>query len=307
MNNQRIEVIGIDHGWSKMKTVNSVFTTGVKKITTRPALPNNIVYCGGEAYEVGGERLEVKENKVSDSNFKILTNAAIGREMKLRGLKSAHILLAAGLPFTRFGSEKKDFINYLSWKGIQEIEFEQRRYKVSLERVSVFPQCYAAVADRLSTYKKKVLVVDIGSWTIDIMPIVEQKPMEGKSITIPRGLIICMRSINEECVRLMGSEVSEAEIEEVMRGEASDLPNKYLKIIEEGLKDFVQKVYYTIKECGYNLETTKIIFVGGGAIVMKLFGDFLSENIEYIEDIQANARGYEYLAKIYLQNHYGRK
>lgn len=307
MSNQKIEVIGIDHGWSKIKTVNSVIATGVKKITTRPALPNNIVYWGGEAYEVGGDRLEVKENKVSDSNFRILTNAAIGREMKLRGLRSAHILLAAGLSFTRFGAEKKDFINYLTWDGVQEIEFERRKYRVSLERVSVFPQCYAAVADHLTVYKKMVLVVDIGSWTIDIMPIFEQKPKEGKSITIPRGLITCMRSINEECVRLIGSEVSETEIEEVMRGEASDLPEKYLEIIQKGLKEFAQKVYYTIKECGYNLETTKIVFVGGGAAVMKLFGNFLSENIEYIEDICANAKGYEYLAKIYLKNQYGKK
>lgn len=307
MNNQNVEIIGIDHGWSKIKTANSIFTTGVKRMTTRPALPNNIVYLGGQAYEVGGERLEVKEDKVSDSNFKILTDAAIGREMKARGLKNANILLAAGLPFTRFGAEKKGFINYLSWKGIREIVYEQKRYKVSLKRVSVFPQCYAAVADRLSTYKKKVIVVDIGSWTIDIMPIFEQKPIEGKSITIPRGLITCMRSINEECVRLMGSEVSEMEIEEVMRGKASDLPVKYLNIIQEGLKDFTQKVYYTIKECGYNLETTRIVFVGGGAIVMRLYGNFLSENIEYIEDIQANAKGYEYLSKIFLQSQCSRK
>lgn len=307
MNYQRIEVIGIDHGWSKIKTVNGVFTTGVKKITTRPALPNNIVYWGGQAYEVGGERLEVKEDKVSDSNFKVLTDAAIGSELKARGLKNAHILLAAGLPFTRFGAEKKDFIKYLSWEGTREIVYEQKRYKVLLERVSVFPQCYAAVADRLSTYKKKVLVVDIGSWTIDIMPIFEQKPMEGKSITIPRGLITCMRSINEECVRLIGSEVSETEIEEVMQGKASDLPEKYLNVIQEGLQGFTQKVYYTIKECGYNLETTRIIFVGGGATVMKLYGNFLSDNIEYIEDIKANAKGYEYLSKIYLQSQHGRK
>ena len=307
MNNQNVEIIGIDHGWSKIKTANSIVTTGVKRMTTRPALPNNIVYLGGQAYEVGGERLEVKEDKVSDSNFKILTDAAIGREMKARGLKNAKILLAAGLPFTRFGAEKKGFINYLSWKGIREIVYERKCYKVSLERVSVFPQCDAAVADRLSTYKKKVIVVDIGSWTIDIMPIFEQKPIEGKSITIPRGLITCMRSINEECVRLMGSEVSEMEIEEVMRGKASDLPVKYLNIIKEGLKDFTQKVYYTIKECGYNLETTRIVFVGGGAVVMRLYGNFLSENIEYIEDIQANAKGYEYLSKIFLQSQCSRK
>lgn len=30
-------IIGIDHGWSMMKTVTQVFVTGVKEITTTPA------------------------------------------------------------------------------------------------------------------------------------------------------------------------------------------------------------------------------------------------------------------------------
>ena len=34
--NKHIEVIGVDHGWSAMKTVSQVFTTGVKEITTEP-------------------------------------------------------------------------------------------------------------------------------------------------------------------------------------------------------------------------------------------------------------------------------
>lgn len=32
--NNKIEVIGIDHGWSNMKTSSQVFTTGVKEITS---------------------------------------------------------------------------------------------------------------------------------------------------------------------------------------------------------------------------------------------------------------------------------
>ena len=32
--NNKLEVIGIDHGWSMMKTVTQVFVTGVKEITT---------------------------------------------------------------------------------------------------------------------------------------------------------------------------------------------------------------------------------------------------------------------------------
>ena len=35
--NNKLEVIGIDHGWSMMKTISQVFVTGVKEITTTPA------------------------------------------------------------------------------------------------------------------------------------------------------------------------------------------------------------------------------------------------------------------------------
>ena len=67
--------------------------------------------------------------------------------------------------------------------------------------MAVFPQCYAAVVDKISTMAKKTLIVDIGSWTIDIMPVINKSPDESKCVTIPKGLITCMRSINEQCVR----------------------------------------------------------------------------------------------------------
>ena len=40
---KHIEVIGIDHGWSKMKTATQIFTTGVKEITTEPAFYDDVV------------------------------------------------------------------------------------------------------------------------------------------------------------------------------------------------------------------------------------------------------------------------
>jgi len=42
---------------------------------------------------------------------------------------------------------------------------------------------------------------------------------------------------------------------------------------------------------------TPIVFVGGGASVMKKFGTQKGANIQYIEDICANAKGYEILAE----------
>ena len=95
--------IGIDHGWSQIKTVNTdVFTSGVKEITTMPALYDNVLEYEGKYYKIGGERLEVKENKVLDENFYLLTLAAIAKELEYRCKRNAHILLAVGLPIGRF-------------------------------------------------------------------------------------------------------------------------------------------------------------------------------------------------------------
>ena len=62
------------------------------------------------------------------------------------------------------------------------------------------------------------------------------------------------------------------------------------------------KVYNSIREFGYNLKTTPIVFVGGGAVVMKNFGSHDAKNISYNLDVKANARGYEQLATMGLKS-----
>ena len=64
--------------------------------------------------------------------------------------------------------------------------------------------------DKIPTMAKKTLIVDTGSWTIDIMPVINKSPDESKGVTIPKGLIICMRSINEQCVRQLKSDATES-------------------------------------------------------------------------------------------------
>lgn len=304
MNRQHIEVIGVDHGWSGMKTVSQVFTTGVKEITTEPAFFNNVVELNGSYYMVGGKRLEVRDLKVENDNFYILTLAAVAKELNRRGMRNANILLSVGLPLTRFGAEKQDFIDYLSKKQEVVFRFDNKQYRIKIARVSVFPQCYAAVVDRMRTLPKRVVVVDIGSWTIDIMPIINSAPNEAECITIREGLIKCMRKINEECMRQHGREILEEDIQEIMRnGKHVKLPEKYLDIVTDCLRTYADKVYNILLEHGYNLEVTEIVFVGGGATIMKRFGNYEGNNIQYMEDVKANAKGYEYLGRLYLSTH----
>ena len=47
---------------------------------------------------------------------------------------------------------------------------------------------------------------------------------------------------------------------------------------------------------------TPIVFVGGGAVVMKNFGSHDAKNISYNLDVKANARGYEQLATMGLKS-----
>ena len=134
---KRIEIIGIDHGWSNMKMATQVFTTGVKEITTEPAFFDNVVEFGGVYYKVGGKRLEVRDCKVENDNFYILTLAALAKELCRRGKKEADVLISTGLPLTRFGAEKQEFISYLSRNKEVTFRFEKKKYKVRIARVSV--------------------------------------------------------------------------------------------------------------------------------------------------------------------------
>lgn len=56
------------------------------------------------------------------------------------------------------------------------------------------------------------------------------------------------------------------------------------------------RITIKVKENGHDTEFLDIIYVGGGATIMKNYGK-QSNNISYIEDVKANAIGYELLAR----------
>ena len=82
--NNKLEVIGIDHGWSMMKTISQVFVTGVKEITTTPALFGDVLEYEGKFYKVGIVRQEVKDTKVEDEQFMMLGDAELSRRFSMQ-------------------------------------------------------------------------------------------------------------------------------------------------------------------------------------------------------------------------------
>ena len=145
--NNKLEVIGIDHGWSMMKTISQVFVTGVKEITTTPALFGDVLEYEGKFYKVGTVRQEVKDTKVEDDSFYLLTLAAVAKELKRRGLAEAKVFLAVGLPLTRFGAEKNDFIKYLT---------KNKRVKLALFGIKTIGDLARADEDVLNSHLGKM-------------------------------------------------------------------------------------------------------------------------------------------------------
>ena len=189
MNN--IEIIGIDHGWSQMKTSNTCFNTSIKELANAPAFHDNVLEYDDRYFAVGEERLEVLDSKVENENFYLLTLVAIAKELEIRGKSEADVVLAVGLPLTRFSAERKPFIDYLSKNGDVVFGFEQKLYRIHILNVLVYPQCYAAVAGMLEVTEtaeiQKVTMKDeyaVGKIIIEKTDEVTKKPIAGVEFEI---------------------------------------------------------------------------------------------------------------------------
>lgn len=292
---QKILLCGIDHGFFTMKTAHFVFENGVKELGGEASLLTNTMLINGRYFKVGEGRLPLKDTKVEDKDYFLLTLAAVAKEMDYYGLTDAEVCIAAGLPFTRFGQEKVEFKEYLNL-GDMEFQYSGREYHINCKEVFLYPQCYAAVADRLGKLPAELLIVDIGSKTVDIILTRKHVPVESDCITIPSALIQCMANINNVVYRKTNRTLSEEQIQQVMMYGNAPYSDKVVQIVKEELEVFAKGIEATLKEHGFEPEMTPVVYVGGGAGVMKRFGSVFGRHIMHIEDVKANALGYEYLA-----------
>lgn len=295
---EKILLAAIDHGFSSIKTPHFIFDNGVRKLGSATTLQENTLEYGNECYKTGEGRLPLKDDKTADKDFLLLTFAAIAKEAQYYGLtdgRELDVVIAAGLPFTRFGNEKNSFYDYLH-RGRETFRYEGQIYRINIVEVFLFPQCYAAVANILGKLSPNQLIVDIGSKTIDIIKTKNYVPVERSCTTIPEALIHCMAEINNAVYRRCNKRISEADIQQMMMTGKSLLPDSITTVIRDELKVFAENVEAQLKENGYDPELTPTVYVGGGASVMRLFGNIRGVHICYQEDVRANAIGYEYLA-----------
>ena len=91
-------------------------------------------------------------------------------------------------------------------------------------------------------------------------------------------------------------EIPEEDITDYIKGNITSVNDEFIPIIEKGLQEYADNVEAKLREIKVDLKHENIIYVGGGASVMKKFGRTKGMNIQYVTDVKANAIGYRYLA-----------
>ena len=170
--------IGIDHGYSAIKTRHFSFPAGISLYSSEPYTLQNTLEFEGKFYVCGTGRQPILRDKTENDNYYLLTLAAIAKEIRQRGAKAeCSVCIAAGLPLASFGREKKAFRDYLLYSYPQKgpgpvcFRFEGIPYRIEIQDVQLFPQGYSALAihPELLQNEPSVLLMDIGGWTVDLM------------------------------------------------------------------------------------------------------------------------------------------
>ena len=289
INTTKPVIIGIDHGYGNIKTAHTCFKTGVTAYDKEPTFKSDLLIYEDRYYIIGDEHKEFAAEKMSDLDYYILTLAAIGIELHLRGLTSACV--------TWVSEQKEAFKAYLLQNKEADFTFRGEDYHVEFVGADIFPQGFSAVADRLREFKGVNMLCDIGNGTMNIMYINNGKPVASRCFTEKFGTQQCMIAVRENLMQKCGVAVEDTVIEEVLRYGEADIGKPYLDTIRETAKGYVAGIMRRLREHEYNPELMKLYVVGGGSCLIRNFAELDPARVTINGDICATARGYELLAQ----------
>ena len=295
-------IIGVDHGYAAMKSPHFSFPTGVVEYEHEPYTQKDVLEYNGRYYVVGSGRQPLQRDKTATEDYYLLTLAAIAKEIEYRGAeRTAEVLLAAGLPLTSFGRDKKRFREYLLRDGKSVLfRYEGREYAVTVTDVSLFPQGYAAVLTQGELLNEpSIIVADIGGWTVDLMRLDNRVPNAATCRSLELGMIRCLDEICEKVRQMFGVSMTDPQIEAVLRGSAGSIDERVKAVIHAQADRYVRELLSAVVESGLDVRAMPTIFLGGGAALLKRHvsaTDGLCRPL-ILDDVSLNAKGYERLTE----------
>lgn len=288
-------LIGIDHGYGNMKTRHTVFKSGVKCYPSEPPIASEVLAYEGRYYVIGESHKVFIANKNEDDDYYILTLAAIAKELAFRGINTADVILAVGLPLNWMANQKKGFVDYLMRKKEVNFRFCKENYHIRICEVSVYPQGYAGIASSLSGYKGVHMLADIGNGTMNTLVITNGRPLSDKMFTDKLGVHQCVKRIYNAVQAECGKLPDESLIEDFLKKGTVDTSNRILSVMQMEAEKYTAGIFDKLSEYEYDSEMVKLHIIDGGGCLIQNFGAYDPNSVEIITDICATAKGYESL------------
>ena len=287
-------IIGVDAGYGNYKTAHTTFPTGIIKSDSAPVFSRDYIKYDGCFYTLGENHKDFVSQKESDEDNYVMTLAAVAKELKERGLTSARIHLAVGLPLKWVQAQRESFREYMLKNPHVELEYKEQMYSVDIADCTVVPQCYAAIAENLREFHGMYMVADIGNGTMNLMIMNNGKVSENKSWTVKLGIHQCFMNIQNRVMDRTGEKLPDEIIENYLRTGDTDIDEKYATPMRQAAGLYVDQLLAVMRDHEYNPMLMKLYILGGGARIFEAIkGDELA-GVTYNNDVRANAKGYEY-------------
>jgi hypothetical protein rflaF_15469 len=236
------------------------------------------------------------DDKTADMDNYYLTLYGIAQELSLAGITESHVHLAVGLPLMWYSKQRESFAKYLRQNEYVEFAYNGKIYHIHIDSISVYPQGYCAVYDKLKDMGGINMIADIGNGTMNILKVIDHKCIIDSCRTEKLGVEKCVFRIRNAVMNKFYEGIDESIITKFFRNEEQELPEEYRKVMESCTADYCSDILAALYNNEYNSKLMKLYVVGGGAIVMSNHNTN-PPSTTFITDICANAKGYEFQAK----------
>ena len=297
-------IISVDHGNKSIKTPHAIFTSGLVMSDGLQGFKTDYIGWNGKYYSLTERRISYLRDKTEDDRFFILTLFAIAKELEYRDVSETldpiEITLLVGLPPAHYEQLHSRFEQYfLRRREAIDFEYNGKYYSVRINKVLSYPQAFAAAVTQYSTLKvhSVAYIIDIGGFTIDVLKLRFGRPDLEVVESFEKGVITLYNSIASKCNSQYARILEECEIDEVIRNQPTVLPGEVQQLIRIMTSEFLAEFYNFLRERGIDVSTSKCVFAGGGSLLLRGMierGNKVAFPI-FIEDIHANAIGYEVL------------
>ena len=288
--------LGVDNGNYNTKSSERMsYLSGLDRSDREFITPDMTVCYDKTYYAIGDKRMAFQQDKTKSDDTFILTLPSIAHAMKQAGTRDADIILGVGLPIDVYSAQKAAFREYFL-RGEVEFFFENVPYHCRIADCKVFAQGHAALCKYYMTFKNYtgITVVDIGGYTVDVLPVKKGKIDHGNCLSLRQGTITLFHRIQKE-LQSDNILLSDELLTEAIHGHIEHSEKDHIEaVIEKQMQIYVQELLNALRERGFDLRLP-LLFVGGGAELLgvRLYTKELTTTS--VLDRFANAEGYKLL------------